>query len=182
MYRCHMEFYLVNCPPDVLETVQQLPPLDGFNHSFLDSNEPREALLSRADVVLAVPVAGADSVRALAEGMKEDAVRRALAECIRGCGWTVPEIEGFLERLGAVVSIEEQTGRLMVRGDFSPGFFSDVETLLRTIGQLAPAGLEIANDLYGLSWDALDRKDYTAQMLDARDMTWNWFETFAHLL
>ena len=73
MYRCHMEFYLVNCPPDVLETVQQLPPLDGFNHSFLDSNEPREALLSRADVVLAVPVAGADSVRALAEGMKEDA-------------------------------------------------------------------------------------------------------------
>ena len=59
MYRCHMEFYLVNCPPDVLETVQQLPPLDGFNHSFLDSNEPREALLSRADVVLAVPVAGA---------------------------------------------------------------------------------------------------------------------------
>ena len=29
MYRCHMEFYLVNCPPDVLETVQQLPPLDG---------------------------------------------------------------------------------------------------------------------------------------------------------
>ena len=87
------------------------------------------------------------------EGMKEDAVRRALAECIRGCGWTVPEIEDFLERLGAVVSIEEQTGRLMVRGDFSPGFFSDVETLLRTIGQLAPAGLEIANDLYGLSWD-----------------------------
>ena len=55
MYRCHMEFYLVNCPPDVLETVQQLPPLDGFNHSFLDSNEPREALLSRADVVLALP-------------------------------------------------------------------------------------------------------------------------------
>ena len=45
MYRCHMEFYLVNCPPDVLETVQQLPLLDGFNHSFLDSNEPREALL-----------------------------------------------------------------------------------------------------------------------------------------
>lgn len=116
------------------------------------------------------------------EGMKEDAVRRVLAECIRGCGWTVPEIEDFLERLGAVVSIEEQTGRLMVRGDFSPGFFPDVETLLRTIGQLAPAGLEIANDLYGLSWDALDRKDYTAQMLDDRDMTWNWFETFAHLL
>ena len=73
MYRCHMEFYLVNCPPDVLETGPQLPPLDGVNHSFLDSNEPREALLSRADVVLAVPVAGADSVRALAEGMKEDA-------------------------------------------------------------------------------------------------------------
>ena len=80
MYRCHMEFYLVNCPPDVLETVQQLPPLDGFNHSFLDSNEPREALLSRADVVLAVPVAGADSVRALAEGMKEDAWLILLAD------------------------------------------------------------------------------------------------------
>ena len=101
MYRCHMEFYLVNCPPDVLETVQQLPPLDGFNHSFLDSNEPREALLSRADVVLAVPVAGADSVRALAEGMKEDAWLILLADQkqVAGLGeslsladelWTLP--------------------------------------------------------------------------------------------
>ncbi len=101
MYRCHMEFYLVNCPPDVLETVQQLPPLDGFNHSFLDSNEPREALLSRADVVLAVPVAGADSVRALAEGMKEDARLILLADREQAAGlgeslsladelWTLP--------------------------------------------------------------------------------------------
>ena len=101
MYRCHMEFYLVNCPPDVLETVQQLPPLDGFNHSFLDSNEPREALLSRADVVLAVPVAGADSVRALAEGMKEDAWLILLADQKQAAGlgeslsladelWTLP--------------------------------------------------------------------------------------------
>ena len=101
MYRCHMEFYLVNCPPDVLETVQQLPPLDGFNHSFLDSNEPREALLSRADVVLAVPVAGADSVRALAEGMKEDARLILLADQKQAAGlgeslsladelWTLP--------------------------------------------------------------------------------------------
>ena len=101
MYRCHMEFYLVNCPPDVLETVQQLPPLDGFNHSFLDSNEPRESLLSRADVVLAVPVAGADSVRALAEGMKEDARLILLADQKQAAGlgeslsladelWTLP--------------------------------------------------------------------------------------------
>ena len=101
MYRCHMEFYLVNCPPDVLETVQQLPPLDGFNHSFLDSNEPREVLLSRADVVLAVPVAGADSVRALAEGMKEDARLILLADQKQAAGlgeslsladelWTLP--------------------------------------------------------------------------------------------
>ncbi len=116
------------------------------------------------------------------EGMEEGEVRRALIESIRGCGWTVPEIEGFLRRLGAAVSIEEQPGRLMVRGDFSPCFFPDVETLLHTIEQFVPAGLEVANDLYGLSWDALDRKAYTAQMLDDRDMTWNWFETFAHLL
>lgn len=116
------------------------------------------------------------------EGMKEEEVRQALAQLIRGCGWTVPEVEAFLNRLGAAVSIEEQPGRLMVRGDFSPCFFPDVETLLRMIDRLAPAGLEIANDLYGLSWDALDRKEYTAQMLDDRDMTWNWFETFAHLL
>ena len=101
MYRCHMEFYLINCPPGVLETVEKLPSLEGFNHSFLDSAEPRGALLTRADVVMAVPAAGADSVRALAEGMKEHAKLILLADREEAAGlgeslsladelWTLP--------------------------------------------------------------------------------------------
>ena len=73
MYRCHMEFYLINCSSGVLETLQRLPPMESFNHSFLDSDEPRAALLSRADVILAVPSGGAEAVRALAEGKKDSA-------------------------------------------------------------------------------------------------------------
>ena len=70
MYRCHMEFYLINCQPEVLETIQRLPPLEGFNHSFIDSVEPRKDLLARADVILAVPSPEPEAVRALAEGRK----------------------------------------------------------------------------------------------------------------
>ena len=80
MYRCHMEFYLINCPSEVLETIQRLPPLEAFNHSFLDSREPRPALLARADVILAVPSAGGAAVRAMAEGKKDSAQLILLAD------------------------------------------------------------------------------------------------------
>ncbi len=163
MIRCEIESYQA--------ALDLLPPLLASVSSLPDRMPPEQLAEWCALYGFTCP-----------DGMDEEEVRQALAQLVRGCGWTVPEVEAFLNRLGAVVSIEEQSGRLMVRGDFSPGFFPDVETLLHMIGQLVPAGLEIANDLYGLSWDALDRKDYTAQMLDARDMTWNWFETFAHLL
>ena len=104
MYRCHMEFYLINCPPQVLETVQRLPPLPAFNHSFLDSGEPRPALLARADVILAVPSGGEAAVRALAEGKKESARLILLSdrEQIKSLGdslaladelWTLPMSE-----------------------------------------------------------------------------------------
>jgi len=79
MYRCHMEFYLINCPPGVLNTVQGLPPLEGFNHSFLDSAEPAAALTARADVILAVP-SGADEVRGLSRGRKSSAQLILLAD------------------------------------------------------------------------------------------------------
>ncbi len=101
MYRCHMEFYLINCPPGVLETIQGLPPLESFNHSFLDSREPVAALLARADVILAVPNGGGEAVRALVEGKKESSRLILLAdkEQTEGLGeslsladdlWTLP--------------------------------------------------------------------------------------------
>ena len=80
MYRCHLEFYLINCQPEVLETLRELPPLEAFNHSFLDSREPREAPLARADVLLAAPQGGEEAVRALAEGMKDSARLILLAD------------------------------------------------------------------------------------------------------
>ena len=80
MYRCHMEFYLINCQPQVLETIRRMPPLEGFNHSFLDSAEPRKDLLARADVILVVPASGADGVRALAQERKASAQLILLAD------------------------------------------------------------------------------------------------------
>ena len=80
MYRCHMEFYLINCPPGTLETIRRLPPLEAFNHSFLDSSEPVGALLSRADVILAVPSGGGDEVRALDQGRKASSQLILLAD------------------------------------------------------------------------------------------------------
>ena len=108
MYRCHMEFYLINCPSEVLETIQKLPPLESFNHSFLDSSEPRPALLARADVILAVPLGGEEAVKALAEGKKESAQLILLSDKeqveILGDGlsladelWVLPMSEAELE-------------------------------------------------------------------------------------
>ena len=80
MYRCHMEFYLINCQPEVLETLRALPPLEAFNHSFLDSHEPMKVPLARADVILAAPRGGEEAVRALAEGKKDSAQLILLAD------------------------------------------------------------------------------------------------------
>ena len=63
--------------PQVLETIRRMPPLEGFNHSFLDSAEPRKDLLARADVILVVPASGADGVRALAQERKASKLHMA---------------------------------------------------------------------------------------------------------
>ena len=101
MYRCHMQFYLVNCPPKVLETIADLPALEGFDHAFTSSREPKRELLARADVVLAVPTGGEEAVRALTEGGKPSAQLILLADkeqtaalggglALAGELWTLP--------------------------------------------------------------------------------------------
>ena len=80
MYRCHVEFYLINCPPNVLETITALPVLEGFDHAFTSSSEPQSELLARADVILAVPARGEETVRILSEGRKSTAELILLSE------------------------------------------------------------------------------------------------------
>ncbi len=108
MYRCHMEFYLINCPPEVLETIQELPPLESFNHSFLDSSAPRAELLARADVIMAVPSGGSEAIQALTEGKKESARLILLAD------------KAQIEAMGAGMSLADELWTLpMTRGEMA---------------------------------------------------------------
>ena len=53
MYHCKLNFYLAGRDQALWDTIRALPPLEGFSHSFLASDEPQEALAVQADVILA---------------------------------------------------------------------------------------------------------------------------------
>ncbi len=53
MYHCHVRFYLIGEPCPEFEVLKQMPPLEAFTHTFLESSQPEEALWQQADVVFA---------------------------------------------------------------------------------------------------------------------------------
>ena len=53
MYHCKLNFYLAGRDQALWDTIRALPPLEGFSHSFLVSEELQEALAAQADVILA---------------------------------------------------------------------------------------------------------------------------------
>ncbi len=53
MYHCHMQLYLVGPRSGIFETIREIPPLEHFTHTFLESEAPDPALAERADVILA---------------------------------------------------------------------------------------------------------------------------------
>ena len=119
-----MEFYLINCQPQVLETIRRMPPLEGFNHSFLDSAEPRKDLLARADVILVVPASGADGVRALAQERKASAQlilladkeqTAALGDSLALAPSALPGLDGLLRHAG-LPGLHHDPLRLNARG------------------------------------------------------------------
>lgn len=53
MYHCHMHIYLIGRRAEQFEAIRKMAPLEPFTHTFLESAAPQEALVSRADVILA---------------------------------------------------------------------------------------------------------------------------------
>ena len=52
MYHCHVCFYLISRQSAEFGAVRDMPPLERFTHTFVESGEPRPELLEKADVVL----------------------------------------------------------------------------------------------------------------------------------
>lgn len=69
MYRCHINFYYIGRQRKVLEIIKEMPPLEHFTHSFLESSGPDMALAVQADVVFA-DLQGMDAREALPDILK----------------------------------------------------------------------------------------------------------------
>ncbi len=53
MYHCHLQLYIVGRPCAALDVIKEMPPLEHFTHTFVESPAPEEALSAGADVILA---------------------------------------------------------------------------------------------------------------------------------
>ena len=53
MYHCHIQIYFAGCPQCVSNAIREMPPLDHFSHTFLESSQPDPALAAKASVILA---------------------------------------------------------------------------------------------------------------------------------
>lgn len=53
MYQCGIRFYLVGCQPKEALCLKEMPPLEGFAHSFSESGALDSVLAAEADVILA---------------------------------------------------------------------------------------------------------------------------------
>lgn len=53
MYQCHLYFYLIGHQNKSFEIIKKMPPVEHFTHDFFESDMPDQALLQKADVILA---------------------------------------------------------------------------------------------------------------------------------
>ena len=53
VYHCHMCFYWIGHRRELVELIQDIPPLEPFTHEFWESKEAEADKLARADVILA---------------------------------------------------------------------------------------------------------------------------------
>ena len=93
MYHCHLRFYYMGRRRELLETIQAVPPLRNFTHTFLESDCPEQALAAQADVILADlrDLDGPETVQALAACKKAEANLILLAESTQ-----IPSLEECL--------------------------------------------------------------------------------------
>ena len=53
MYHCHLQIYFTGCQDSCFEAIREMPPLEPFTHTFLESDGIEQALAQKADVILA---------------------------------------------------------------------------------------------------------------------------------
>ena len=53
MYHCHLHFYCAGRHPEAFDKIRELPPLDGFMHTFAGGAGIDAGQAAGADVVLA---------------------------------------------------------------------------------------------------------------------------------
>lgn len=53
MYHCHVHFYLIGSQQSIWDTIQAMPPLEHFTHTFTTGAKPDTALLADADIIIA---------------------------------------------------------------------------------------------------------------------------------
>lgn len=82
MYHCHVHFYLIGRQHGIWDTIQAMPPLEHFTHTFTTGAKPDAALLADADIIFA-NLQGMDAPAALktiSDGRRREAELILLAD------------------------------------------------------------------------------------------------------
>ena len=53
MYHCHLQIYLTGGPCSTFERIKEINPLEYFTHNFTESDEEKDGLAARADIIVA---------------------------------------------------------------------------------------------------------------------------------
>ncbi len=53
MYHCHVRFYLLGHQQEAFEPIRQVDPPEAFTYEYLESDTPRQELITEADVIIA---------------------------------------------------------------------------------------------------------------------------------
>lgn len=82
MYHYHLQFYLVGCQNKIFHTIKEISPLEGFTHTFIESELADVSLGACADVIFAdlESMDAREAVKVLASAKRKDAVFIALAD------------------------------------------------------------------------------------------------------
>ena len=78
MYRCYLSFYLLGYEQGSFHVIKEMPPLEHFTHTFVESTRPDPAMARTADVILA-DLRGMDILKACQDLLP---YKRKEAECI----------------------------------------------------------------------------------------------------
>lgn len=65
MYHCNLKFYFIGNQKNLFDMLSSIEPLPHFTHEFVQSSQPEDVLISKADVTIA-DIQGSDAVKALA--------------------------------------------------------------------------------------------------------------------